>query len=564
VGQWGQRRGGRQIGHAPVFPYGSYLALQAELSPQYEYRLRINAKTISPLPRNMGFYWHTSLAYLSGTPIGAQQAIPYVASQGQAGSDLLSEPFSGLEGSYWLFVGAPSGQGSNPVIPMVTIFDDFALERRLVEEGQPCPGFAGEDREICAGASTQLGCEVEEADGLEYCYRWLPEHGLDDPYAPRPWAAPQETTVYTVYVTDNAGNLVAIEEVTVNIGNMTILPRAPVLCDGMPLLLSVSGATMSSQYSWSTGAQLPETIVENAGSVSVTITDAITGCMFSDEVIVVNGSDPYSIRDFFLAEDGFVPIDIGIVGEVGLRSDDRRIMLASSVFDYASLVITDEDGHDVFPKDNLDIEIDAIRIQGADAKAYITKNENFCEEALPLFAEDIRSGFDLQQTDYGVQIHLWENPLDAGQSIMFVKFFPYYNIADVSLPSYFDPALNQDLACPFYPLPDFCIQPQLAYQITKGIDNKYYGFVCENNFWSQSDLVEFNRPITGSADPLQYDWGQGSQLLQEGFIRKEASGYNPVTQTVAFKYFPNMKVYLYVTKPEKYPTDKLVKSVFGN
>lgn len=201
------------------FPMGSYLALQAELSPQYEYRLRINAKTISPLPRNMGFYWHTSLAYLSGTPIGAQQAIPYVASQDQAGSGLLSEPFSGLEGSYWLFVGAPSGQGSNPVIPMVTIFDDFALERRLVEEGQLCPGFAGEDRTICAGECVMIGCpeRLPDDEGTLYCYSWVTLDGTEISGAAVEEVCPSETTTYVVRVTDNQGDLVAVEEVTIEV-----------------------------------------------------------------------------------------------------------------------------------------------------------------------------------------------------------------------------------------------------------------------------------------------------------------------------------------------------------
>jgi hypothetical protein len=300
------------------FPMGSYLALQAEFSPQYEYRLRINAKTISPLPRNMGFYWHTSLAYLSGTPIGAQQAIPYVASQGQAGSDLLSEPFSGLEGSYWLFVGAPSGQGSNPVIPMVTIFDDFALERRLAAPGgsysfaadslyayggsllniclqpdeppaqaetvsislvsdphphfsalaqplelsfpagssasrcltlnipadtlskaydfalssahagaiaqmrlfvEPCPGFAGEDRTICAGECVMIGCpeRLPDDEGTLYCYSWVTLDGTEISGAAVEEVCPSETTTYVVRVTDNQGDLVAVEEVTIEV-----------------------------------------------------------------------------------------------------------------------------------------------------------------------------------------------------------------------------------------------------------------------------------------------------------------------------------------------------------
>ena len=61
---------------------------------------------------------------------------------------------------------------------------------------EPCPGFAGADREVCAGSGTRLGCDVEEAPSLVYCYRWLPEDGLDDPSLARPWATPAQNFVW--------------------------------------------------------------------------------------------------------------------------------------------------------------------------------------------------------------------------------------------------------------------------------------------------------------------------------------------------------------------------------
>ncbi|MCB9302976.1 MAG: hypothetical protein H6566_20270 [Lewinellaceae bacterium] len=110
---------------------------------------------------------------------------------------------------------------------------------------EPCPGFAGADREVCAGSGTRLGCDVE-APSLVYCYRWLPEDGLDDPYLARSWATPAQTTVYTVYVTTSGDTLLVYEpgiySVTVSDANgcQGSAEVEAVMCTSTPLSITTS------------------------------------------------------------------------------------------------------------------------------------------------------------------------------------------------------------------------------------------------------------------------------------------------------------------------------------
>ncbi|MCB9297801.1 MAG: hypothetical protein H6559_32425, partial [Lewinellaceae bacterium] len=79
-------------------------------------------------------------------------------------------------GNYWVIAQAlgdsPGGWAR---------YDDMVLERRV----DGCPSVAGPDVEICQGDTVQVGTgclpSPHPLDSLEYCYRWMPETGLDDP-----------------------------------------------------------------------------------------------------------------------------------------------------------------------------------------------------------------------------------------------------------------------------------------------------------------------------------------------------------------------------------------------
>jgi len=150
-----------------------------------------------------------------------------------------------------------------------------------------CPSVAGPDRTICAGESVQLGTGCLPAphpvDGVEYCYAWEPNENLFTHLSSSmPTAFPTETTTYTVYVTDSNGDLIAEDQVTVNVNSIEIEEWAmPRICPGesvtiAPVILSDGNYS----YLWENGATTPTVEVELLyyTNFGLRITDEDTGC----------------------------------------------------------------------------------------------------------------------------------------------------------------------------------------------------------------------------------------------------------------------------------------------
>lgn len=78
-------------------------------------------------------------------------------------------------------------------------------------------GLVGEDKTICPGETTTIGCEPVEA----YCYIWSPTDGFSDPsmvHSSMPEVSPEETTTYSLTITNDEGDIVAEDlEVSVNV-----------------------------------------------------------------------------------------------------------------------------------------------------------------------------------------------------------------------------------------------------------------------------------------------------------------------------------------------------------
>lgn len=157
-----------------------------------------------------------------------------------------------------------------------------------------CP-YAGDDRTICQGETINIGCAPDPADPSPYCFKWEPEIGFVDefgPTQPYPLVEPEETTTYTLYVTDGNGSLIAEEEVVVNVnsvGNLVIVPETLKICNGVPLQLDAGPGFES--YIWSTGENTQTIVVSTTGQYSVTVTDPGSNCYLSNSVFV-SGSDP--------------------------------------------------------------------------------------------------------------------------------------------------------------------------------------------------------------------------------------------------------------------------------
>ncbi|MCB9350641.1 MAG: hypothetical protein H6573_24480 [Lewinellaceae bacterium] len=288
-------------------PYasGSLIAMQTNLEPGFEYRLKLQAKAFGQ-GQKLRFSFHTAPSS-GGAAAGPDIALPSIGMDDPSlpGTEVASAAFTvDAAGTYWAIAQALGDSPSGWVR-----YDDMVLERRPVEG---CPSVAGPDREICLGDTVQLGTgclpDPHPLDSLEYCYHWMPETGLDDLESARPNATPQETTAYSVFVTTSQGELVAEDEVTVtvNTAEVRILPEDPSLCyRDMPgarpgreapasenrassctqdfVALSLDGASTAIQ--WSTGSTGDSIEVYEPGFYSVSVTDA-NGCPGSAEVEV--------------------------------------------------------------------------------------------------------------------------------------------------------------------------------------------------------------------------------------------------------------------------------------
>lgn len=142
---------------------------------------------------------------------------------------------------------------------------------------------------ICPGGSVVIGCLEEDA----LCYKWLPEETLDDPTALQPNASPDVTTVYTLHVTDENGEIVESYEATVNIAEgaeTLITPANPAICgsgDIVELTASTWGDEDDFMYRWSTGATDAQITVNTPGTYEVTVTNLLTLCEATTSVEVI-------------------------------------------------------------------------------------------------------------------------------------------------------------------------------------------------------------------------------------------------------------------------------------
>ncbi|MEZ5038882.1 MAG: Ig-like domain-containing protein [Saprospiraceae bacterium] len=292
-----------------------------------------------------------------------------------------------------------------------------------------CP-YAGEDRTICQGETTQIGCEPDPENPSPYCFKWEPEIGFVDEFGPMqesPTVKPAETTTYTLYVTDGNGSLIAEEEVVVTVeGEMSKVEI--IMCEGAPVQLTalVEGEG-NFIYNWNTGST--ETSIQAAfsGTYSVTVSNE-SNCEAVATIEVPDVLDPTQnatqIKEYFKNK-GFFVLPIAIIGDddppvlIGSPNPNAR-SLSGEVEDHANKIIQLKD--ETFNIASLIDEFlqDEFYADFTDKKAYITKNENFCElvegNASARLVDEIEHNFMTQE--FGYWIHLWENPGEGGDCLL--------------------------------------------------------------------------------------------------------------------------------------------------
>ncbi len=158
-----------------------------------------------------------------------------------------------------------------------------------------------EQSSICEGKGTLIGEPSEEE-----CFKWVPTLGLEDPNSTETLASPEESTTYTLIISDGCGLVTSRHEYQVNVEplqNVEILSQpSPAVVSVNNVVLSVSGSWES--FEWSPSGSTPNnhetfTITQNdfnnglqgnSRDYYVVVTD-INGCTNQASISVGLDSD---------------------------------------------------------------------------------------------------------------------------------------------------------------------------------------------------------------------------------------------------------------------------------
>ena len=131
------------------------------------------------------------------------------------------------------------------------VLDDVSLENCF---------WAGPDRQICLGQSTQLGLPgaamPAHCSAAPFCFRWEPASLIlnGGQYDARPFVAPQQDTWFVIYMTDGHGNLHSdsvLVQVTASLQASITGHETPVCSGGARTLqVQTSGGAGSLSYQW--------------------------------------------------------------------------------------------------------------------------------------------------------------------------------------------------------------------------------------------------------------------------------------------------------------------------
>ncbi len=148
---------------------------------------------------------------------------------------------------------------------------------------------------ICKGECAEnIGVQTME------CFKWIPEEGLVDPASSVTDACPNNTTEYTLIITNNEGDVIQSLNYSIQVNDIgvSIVPENPVLCSGSSRRLeaTVWGTVTSFTFLWTTGEGTPIIEVEQPGTYSVTVTNIYDNCQDVATVEVTEESTSVSIN----------------------------------------------------------------------------------------------------------------------------------------------------------------------------------------------------------------------------------------------------------------------------
>lgn len=143
---------------------------------------------------------------------------------------------------------------------------------------------------LCAGNSVQLYANAVGGTG-NYTYNWTPAAGLNNPASPNPIASPEETTLYTVMVSDGSNNASGEYNLVVNPLPIVDLGNDTIICLNHTILLDASIPNAMS-YLWSPGGETTPTILVDSTGIGIgeqtysVIVFDLNGCMAQDSITI--------------------------------------------------------------------------------------------------------------------------------------------------------------------------------------------------------------------------------------------------------------------------------------
>ena len=187
--------------------------------------------------------------------------------------------------------------GLKPVASNACVYDKFIPIFMLIDP-------------ICKGECTQDEIGVSTNN----CFKWIPETGLQDPLSSQTKACPEVTTEYKLIISDNDGNLLNTYTYLIEVKGIgaSIHPEEPKLCAGESAQLEALawGNGNNYTYLWSNGATNRIIQINQPGSYSVTVTDAINNCQDVATVLVLETSAEVTIESSSTEVCDGVPVEL--------------------------------------------------------------------------------------------------------------------------------------------------------------------------------------------------------------------------------------------------------------
>ncbi|MCX7737309.1 MAG: hypothetical protein N2319_11425 [Candidatus Kapabacteria bacterium] len=244
-------------------------------------------------------------------------------------------PTTGLSASNTAQVTANPNQTTNYT---VTVTDGNGCQTSATIRViiNPLPNVnPGPNVATCSGTAVQIG-NPATGGTPPYSYSWSPAQGLSATNVAQPMANPNQTTTYTVVVTD-AKSCRDTASITVRVNplpNPVITPLGPTRfcsCDSVILDAGNNGYV---SYQWNTGATTRTIVVRDPGSYTVIVVDT-NGCRNTSPPILITVIQPTTVVTL---SDTVIRKEPGEIFNVILRITDQTDLDFCKAFNFKARI----------------------------------------------------------------------------------------------------------------------------------------------------------------------------------------------------------------------------------